>query len=107
MSEKHLADSTLLRKTKAELVSLLREQEALSEELLEKVTQLAIKVTSTPAEFEKTAHWIYEDEVDCEGNRECSCSSCGFEDAHRPDMVNRVPYCWHCGAKMDMEETED
>lgn len=28
------------------------------------------------------------------------CSLCGWEDQHNEKMI--VPYCWHCGARMDL-----
>ena len=27
------------------------------------------------------------------------CSLCGWEDQHNEKMI--VPYCWHCGARME------
>lgn len=29
------------------------------------------------------------------------CSECSYEDIHSENI--EVPYCWHCGAKMDLE----
>ena len=30
------------------------------------------------------------------------CSNCGYTDTHGEDV--EVPFCWHCGAKMDEVE---
>ena len=52
-------------------------------------------------------HWIERSKVypdfpyDSTYNYECS--NCGYMDTHGADV--EVPYCWHCGAKMD-EVTE-
>jgi hypothetical protein len=32
-------------------------------------------------------------------NIQCRCSSCFSKDVRPKDIV--VPYCWHCGARMD------
>lgn len=45
--------------------------------------------------------WIYRDEVDADNNHEANCSHCGAGDAHREDLLNKVPFCWKCGARMD------
>lgn len=37
-----------------------------------------------------------------DGNSLYSCSECGKGDIQSPEVI--VPYCWHCGAKMDGEE---
>lgn len=33
------------------------------------------------------------------------CSSCGYADEHGENVD--VPYCWHCGAKMDEVEEDE
>jgi hypothetical protein len=52
-------------------------------------------------------HWILadsQDNVDVEnGNNRYICSECTFSDIHA--KTTEVPYCWHCGAKMESEET--
>ena len=45
----------------------------------------------------KHGHWV----VDDDGN--IKCSECGYWDMHGSNV--EVPYCWHCGCKMD--EVED
>lgn len=51
-------------------------------------------------------HWIYIDKVrpECPDDSDCyyECSECHAGDAHNKRV--QVPYCWHCGAKMDGEE---
>lgn len=39
------------------------------------------------------------------GNSLYSCSECGQGDIQSPEVV--VPYCWHCGAKMDADRSEE
>ena len=39
------------------------------------------------------------------GNSLYSCSECGRGDIHCPEVI--VPYCWHCGAKMDAERKDN
>lgn len=48
------------------------------------------------------AHWIDWGIRDDDGNGEYTCSCCDHSDKHSPDI--RVPYCWYCGAKMEMEQ---
>ena len=52
-------------------------------------------------EERKHGHWIQVSDWDKEGNAHFDCSVCGFGDKHVEDVV--VPYCWHCGARMDEE----
>ena len=49
------------------------------------------------------AHWIlssFQNEEDnMNGNYHYECSNCGAGDVHSEHV--HVPYCWHCGAKME------
>ena len=45
--------------------------------------------------------WIYEEEPDENNNVEAHCSMCFAGDLHATALMNKVPYCWKCGAKMD------
>lgn len=45
------------------------------------------------------AYWIDWGIRDNDKNGEYTCSRCGHNDKHSPNI--RVPYCWYCGAKMD------
>ena len=45
--------------------------------------------------------WIYEEEPDKDGNVPARCSVCFAGDLHSTAMMNKVPHCWKCGAKMD------
>ena len=62
--------------------------------------------TISPDEVRGVGKWIRREKVrpnlpdDSDYEFECSC--CGWRDLHNAKMI--VPYCWHCGAKM--EETE-
>lgn len=49
-------------------------------------------------------HWVQVSDWDKDGNAHFDCSVCGYGDKHGDDVV--VPYCWHCGAKMDGEVNE-
>lgn len=57
------------------------------------------------AEPVRHGHWeklhkTYGEDVDC-GDYDWRCSECGKVDCH--NIKVEVPYCWHCGAKMDEE----
>ena len=45
--------------------------------------------------------WIYEEEPDENNNIQARCSVCFAGDLHATALMNKVPYCWKCGAKMD------
>ena len=49
----------------------------------------------------KHGEWIYEEEPDENNNIQASCSVCFAGDLHATALMNKVPYCWKCGAKMD------
>lgn len=51
------------------------------------------------------ARWIYTGEVDYDNNHHANCSHCGTGDDHKEELINKVPYCWNCGARMDVEES--
>ena len=44
--------------------------------------------------------WIDTSEPDEDKNVETACSICHAGDKHAVNVT--VPYCWHCGAKMDL-----
>ncbi|MDD5022012.1 MAG: hypothetical protein PHR82_07820 [Endomicrobiaceae bacterium] len=58
-------------------------------------------VTSPAVDAAPVRHgeWIDTGEDDGNGNYLFHCSSCGYSDAHSKSV--EVPYCWHCGARMD------
>lgn len=45
--------------------------------------------------------WIDEGTRDEDGNGQYTCSNCDHHDNHLPGID--VPFCWHCGARMDGE----
>lgn len=54
---------------------------------------------------QKHGHWIYKhDEEGNTGNAQYECSECGAGDLHAKSQ--EVPYCWKCGAKMELKELE-
>lgn len=50
------------------------------------------------------AHWLYDGRTDEDGNLVCRCSRCEHGDRHSPGIT--VPYCWFCGAKMEVLKDE-
>lgn len=64
----------------------------------------AERIDSAPtinAEPIKRGRWIFIRD-DGGGNSLYSCSECGQGDIQCPEVI--VPYCWHCGAKMEAEK---
>lgn len=66
-------------------------------------------VNSVPAaDVAPVSHgrWIQKEkcypEIEKQMDFRFECSECGFSDIHNATLD--VPYCWHCGAKMDKEE---
>lgn len=49
----------------------------------------------------KHGKWIQLMEYDIDENAVFQCSVCGGSDMHAKGVD--VPYCWHCGARMDKE----
>lgn len=56
-----------------------------------------------PADVAPVAHgrWINRTGPDDDLNVTDTCSRCLHTDTHSPTVD--IPYCWHCGAKMDLE----
>ena len=63
-----------------------------------------------PVDAVRVVHssWDYgednEPEVDENNNVQANCRNCGAGDTHAKRMINKVPYCWKCGAKMEIKE---
>ena len=53
----------------------------------------------------KRGHWIEIQAPDRDGNALYECSICHSGETHTP--VVEVPFCWHCGAKMDGGEQDE
>ena len=51
------------------------------------------------------AHWILSsfqnEEENANNNYQYECSNCGSGDVH--SKGTHVPYCWHCGAEMEVK----
>ena len=68
------------------------------------VTRLLSLPTISLDEVRGVGRWIRREKVrpnlpdDSDYEFECSC--CGWRDLHNAKMI--VPYCWHCGAKMEV-----
>ena len=60
------------------------------------------KVPTVDAEPVRHGHWIYRQKSYVNNLNDSTaiyeCSECGYADEHEADI--EVPYCWHCGAKM-------
>lgn len=93
---KPLADSTLMRMTKKEIIEQLRIAEHNFRAMKETVNQQAENYIKLLAEERKHGHWT----------KDNKCSECG---AQRPTQgINKwiyldAKYCYACGAKMDEE----
>lgn len=63
-----------------------------------------INAPTVEAEPIKRGRWIERTKVHPdllnESTYNYECSNCGYWDTHGADV--EVPYCWHCGAKMDV-----
>ena len=57
------------------------------------------------------SEWDYGDEPpepDENGNVQAVCKHCYAGDVHAERNINKVPYCWKCGAKMKtVEDTHE
>lgn len=64
---------------------------------------IRISVATMPTIEERKGKWILDDEQDpseiFNGNYRYICSECGKKDIHA--RTQEVPFCWHCGAKME------
>lgn len=91
---KPLADSTLMRMTKKEIIEQLRTAEHNFKAVKETVNQQAENFIKLLAEERKHGHWT----------KDNKCSECG---AQRPTQgINKwiyldAKYCYACGATMD------
>lgn len=93
---KPLADSTLMRMTKKEIIEQLRIAEHNFKAMEETVNQQAENVIKLFAEERKHGHWIGKPIA---GYSMVRCSVC-FAFANN---IERWNYCPICGAKMDEE----
>ena len=87
--------------------ALIKTLEVANEELLELTgyeTELCLYdviqiIKDMPAiDSVKRGEWIYQKDLNEDGNRECNCSLCGAGGKQSPSA--KVPYCWRCGAFM-------
>lgn len=69
----------------------------------EQIEALDVAIKTLEQEL-KTGHWIPMGLVDANDNRNYECSECHYGDTHAKNQI--VPYCWHCGAKMESEANE-
>ena len=74
------------------------------ETLQDVLFELDYAPTVSPDEVRGAGKWVKREKVrpnlpdDSDYEFECSC--CGWRDLHNAKMI--VPYCWHCGAKMEV-----
>lgn len=74
-------------------------------ETLEYVRDIAMRQPIVDAVEVVHGHWIYEEEPDENNNIQARCSVCFAGDLHATALIDNVPYCWKCGAKMDGDTT--
>lgn len=72
----------------------------LSEDSINKIAEAVVQKI-VDAEPVKHGHWIERIKVypDLLVTYNYQCSNCGYWDMHGSNV--EVPYCWHCGCKMD------
>ena len=62
--------------------------------------------TISPDEVRGVGKWIRREKThpNCpeDSDYRYECSVCGWSDQHNAKMI--VPFCWHCGAKMEVSE---
>lgn len=62
--------------------------------------QFLAGVPTAEAELVRHGKWIQIRDADENDNIVAQCNLCGHSDTHSKSIV--VPYCWYCGAKMDL-----
>lgn len=66
--------------------------------------EVMIRLMALPS-AQKPGRWIMKEKVydGLIGDSVCryECSECGFSDEH--NSSREVPFCWHCGARMESE----
>ena len=100
---KPLADSTLLRMPKKEIIELLRTAEHNAKVSQEFVDQQAENLK----DWKPLVHGCFEPCFDENGNWRqgfAKCSNCGKE--YYAQAINHFGYCPNCGAKMDGERKD-
>ena len=62
--------------------------------------------TISPDEVRGKGKWLRKEKVrhnlDGDGDYRYECSACGHSDEHNENV--HVPFCWYCGAKMEVSE---
>jgi len=66
---------------------------------LDEVLSWIDEVPSEDVQPVRHGKWIQLIEYDIDSNAVFECSVCGGSDMHARGVD--VPYCWHCGARMD------
>ena len=66
--------------------------------------------SQNPVDAVRVVHssWDYGEtgpEPDENNNVQANCRNCGAGDTHATRMINKVPYCWNCGAKMEVQKS--
>lgn len=74
-------------------------------DLVDEMYNIVLNVNRIDAEPVKHGRWILRsDKPDEYNNIRCDCSRCGAGDVFNINVD--VPYCWSCGAKMNIKEEE-
>ena len=107
-NEKRLIDANALMDSFREyMVERYDKEKCVSEEncktcdkpcLWRKIVRSAPTVSAVEV---KHGEWIYEEKPDENNNIQARCSVCFAGDLHATALMNKVPYCWKCGAEMD------
>lgn len=77
----------------------------LDDDMIARLTIAIDRIPSADVVEVRHGHWIYTAKVrpECPDDSDCyyECSECHAGDEHNKRV--QVPYCWHCGARMDGE----
>lgn len=108
----------LINPTRAEerIVALYRKEKGYAADIFNTAVDAAQTIIldmydneAIEAEPIKHGRWIEEDKVYPElpndGDYYWYCSECRSQDQHNINV--EVPFCWHCGAKMDLDEVKN
>ena len=84
------------------VIEWLKNKDIIKLSTQEKIARKELRELQSISVAEKTGRWIARGLVDINGNRMYECSECHHSDTQAATMI--VPYCWYCGAKMEVEE---
>ena len=101
-ANKLLADIEALKKSPLFNADYISDERRLGmKDALDMISSILRNSPTADTEPVRHGRWIFIRD-DGGGNSLYSCSECGQGDIQSPAVV--VPYCWHCGAKMEAEK---